>query len=277
MNPAQSASPCSHSIGACLLAGFLAITAASSHAATSLVNDQFIDGAVTNGSDALDALWTANNGALSVAAFASSGNTTNALIKTGNNGFNVLKGAFVNATALTNGGDGASITLSFDFRFTTTPGASDAGLRIGLGTSTHGYTFNLGTGGTAPGGFVRFANPDVTSGTSVGFATSPASAFSINDTVSHTFSMTLTRTGTNALSLSSTIDGNSFTATSGATSISAFTFDRILIGEGGSSMKFNIDNVNVTLGTIPEPSTYAAFAGFAVLGLVVVKRSRKSS
>jgi hypothetical protein len=277
MNPARSAFPYSHSMGAFALTALLAVTATTaSRSATSLVDDQFIDGAVTNGTDALDATWTSINAGLSVGAFDSSGNTTSALVKTGSATFNTVKGAFTNTTALTNGGDGASITLSFDFRFTATPGASNAGLRIGLGTSSNGYTFNVGTGGTASGGFVQYTAADATAGTSNGFTTSPASSFSISDTASHTFSLTLTRTGANSLSLSSTLDGNTFTATSGATSISAFTFDRILIGEGGTAMRFNIDNVNVTLGVIPEPSAYATFAGLGALGLVAFQRRRIS-
>ena len=279
MNPARSAFPYSHAIGAFALTALLAVTAFSSaQAATVLVDDQFNDGGLTDGTDPLDAIWTRSAGAsggFTVGAFDSSGNTTNALVNTSTNGFNLVKGTFTNGTALTNGGSGDSITLSFVFGFTPQPPPPNPGVRHGQGTTTSGGTFFIGTGGTASLGFVHFASADTTSG-GVGFTTSPTPSLSINDTLSHSFAMTITRTGATSLSYSAIIDGNTFTATSGATSISAFTFERILIGEGSAALFSNIDNVNVTLGAIPEPSTYATFAGLAALGLIALKRTRSS-
>lgn len=276
MPPARSAFFPRRPIGSLALTALLALTAiASSRADVILVDDQFIDGAVSNGADALDASWTssqANNG-LSVGAFAGSGNTTNALIKTNTNAgntFNVMKGAFTNTIALASGD---SITLSFDFRFTTTPAASNAGLRIGLGTSATSTLFQLGTGGSASGNFVYYTTADTGAGTAAGtFASDPVPSFSISDTASHSFSLTFTRTGATSMSLSTTIDGNTFTSVSGATSITAFTFDRILVGEGSAIMKYNIDNVLVSLGAIPEPSDFATFAGLAAFALASRRR-----
>ncbi|HSH94714.1 MAG TPA: hypothetical protein VK968_11260 [Roseimicrobium sp.] len=261
------------------MAGLLAVTAISSaQAATVLVDDQFNDGGLGDGADPLDAIWTRSagaNGGFTVGAFSSSGNTTNALVNTSGNGFNLVKGSFTNGTALTNGGEGSSITLSFDFRFTTLPAASNAGVRIGLGTGNSGDTFFVGTGGTASSGFAHFNAVDTTS-SGVGVTTSPTPTLSINDTLSHSFVMTLTRTGTTSLLYSATIDGNTFTGTSSAIASNSFTFDRILIGEGSAALFFNIDNVNVTLGAIPEPSTYAALTGLSALGLVALQRRRGS-
>lgn len=263
--------------------GSLAALAAglTSQAATiNLLNDDFSDGGLSDGTDLLDAVWTssgqASNNPVSVAAFDSAGNTSNALFKNNTNAgmtFNVVKGAFTNTTAL---GIGDSITLAFDFRFTATPGASGAGLRIALGTSSTTELFQLGTGGTASGNFAHYNSADTTAGTgSVTFTPSPVPTTSITDTLAHTFSLTLTRTGSTSLDFSSTVDGVTVTSSSGATSISAFTFNRVLIGEGSPVMKYTLDNVNVFITTaVPEPSAYAALAGLAALGLAAFKRPR---
>lgn len=282
MNQQPKNPPRRFAVAAFSFVSLLALTAGlSSQAATiNLVNDDFSDGGLTNGTDLLDAVWTSSgqstNNPISVAAFDSAGNTSNALFKNNTNAgmtFNVVKGAFTNTTALS---IGDSITLAFDLRFTATPGASGAGLRIGLGTSTTTELFQLGTGGTASGNFAHYNVADTTAGTgSVTFTPVPLSTTSITNTLAHTFSLTLTRTGSTSLDFSTTIDGVSVTSSSGATSISAFTFNRILVGEGTPVMKYNLDNVNVFITTaIPEPSTYAAFAGLVALGLVAFKRTR---
>lgn len=272
MNPARSAFPYNHSLGVFALTALLAVTAVSStHAATVLVDDQFNDGDLINGTDPLDVAWTRVGGTGSNLAV-----TANALTQSSSSYF-VVKGVFTPVT-LTNGGSNDSITLTMDIRATSIPGASDAGFRFGLGTSGTGantYVFHLGTGGTAPGGFVQWAGVDSVSGTPTVYATSPTpgTAQSITDTAYHTFSLTITRTSATSLSFSSSIDGFNYTSVS-SNSISNFNFDRIILGEGGTSVPFAIDNVLVTQGAIPEPSTYAALAGLAALGLVAFKRTR---
>ncbi|CAM3032086.1 PEP-CTERM sorting domain-containing protein [Rariglobus hedericola] len=268
MNPVQSALPKGYSIGACLLAGLLAVSAVSSaHAATILVDDQFNDGGLTNGADPLDTAWTTTAGTLSV--------TSNALTQSATTFFAVK--ADTGATALTNGGANDSITLSLDLRATSNPGAADAGFRFGFSTATKTYLFHIGTGGTAPGGFKEFSSPDSISGGGATYTTSPTPgvAQSITNTAYHTFSMTITRSGASSLSFIATLDGTTYTSVT-SNSISDFTFNRIILGEGGTAIPFAVDNVLVTQGTIPEPSTYAALVGLAALGLVAFKRSRSS-
>lgn len=266
------------------LASMLAMTAGltSQAAIINLVSDDFSDGGLTNGADPLDATWTSSGqttaNPISIAAFASTGNTSNALFKNNTNAgntFNVVKGAFTNTTALD---IGDSITLAFDLRFTATPGASGAGLRIALGTSTTTELFQLGTGGTLSSNFAHYGSADTTAGTgSVTFTPTPLSTTSINDTLAHTFSLTLTRTGATSLGFSTTIDGATVTGSSGATAINAFTFNRILIGEGSPVMKYTIDNVNVYITPIPEPAAASALAGLAMLGLAAIRRPRRSA
>ncbi len=272
MNPTRSAFPYRHSIGSFALASLLVLTAAtSSHAATSLVDDQFIDGGFTNGTDALDAAWSSQaNSTPTVGAFNSTGNTSNALLIDSTATFSGTQGQFTNATPLA---IGESITLSFDFRITNAAGNNDAGLRFGLSSSSNTYAFTLGTGTTTGGNIVQFGANTV-GGTNVIYTPSGA-PFAINGTASHTFSLTITRTSGTSLSFLGSVDANTVSAVT-SNSISNFTFNNIILGQGNTTNDFNIDNVNVTVGAIPEPSTYAAFAGLAALGLVAFKRTRSS-
>jgi len=58
----------------------------------------------------------------------------------------------------------------------------------------------------------------------------------------------------------------------GTTSRLMFTDAQVLSGLSGTDQQLNIDAVSVT--AIPEPSTYAAMAGAAMLGLAVWRRRR---
>ncbi|MEO5712822.1 MAG: hypothetical protein ABIT37_04980 [Luteolibacter sp.] len=105
------------------------------------MNDQFIDGGFSNGTDALDAAWTSlANTTLTVGGFNSTGNTSNALRIDSTATFSGNGGAFTNATPLA---IGESIILPFDFRITNTPGNNNAGLRFGLSSSSNTYAFTL--------------------------------------------------------------------------------------------------------------------------------------
>ncbi|MET0262614.1 MAG: hypothetical protein ABW223_06935 [Rariglobus sp.] len=270
MNPVQSAVSNRYSMGACLFAGLLAVSAVSSaHAATTLVDDQFNDGGLTNGADPLDAAWSSQaNSTPTLGAFNSTGNTSNALIIDSTATFSGNQGQFTNATPLA---IGESITLSFDFRITNAAGNNDAGLRFGLSSSANTYAFTFGTGTTSGGNIVQFGANTV-GGSNVIYTPSGAS-FAINNTASHTFSLTITRTGGTSLSFLGSVDANTVSAVT-SNSISNFTFNNIILGQGNTTNDFNIDNVLVSV--IPEPSTYATLAGLVALGLVAFKRSRTS-
>lgn len=268
MTPTLSAFYTGSSFGAFALTSLLALAGANYACAAVLVNDQFIDGGVSNGTDALDAAWsTLGNTTLTVGAFNSTDNTSNALRIDSTATFSGNGGAFTNATPLA---IGESITLSFDFRITNTPGNNSAGLRFGLSSSSNTYAFTFGTGTTTGTGLAQFGSNTV-GGTNTIYTTT-GTPFAINDALSHTFSLTLTRDDSDSLSFLGSVDANTVSAVT-SNSISNFTFNNIILGQGNTTNDFNIDNVNVSV--IPEPST-ALLVGLAGLGLVAFKRSRNS-
>ena len=269
MNLARSAFPYSHSMGALALTALLAFVAANP-AQAAVVDDQFIDGGITNGTDALDATWTSiANTTPTIGAFNSTGNTSNALLIDTTSSGSGTRGQFTNTSLAI----GESITLSFDFRITNTAANNNAGLRFGLSTSSNTYALTFGTGTTVGAGIAQFAVNTV-NGPNTGY-TATGTPFAINDTASHTFAFTLTRTSSTSLSFLGSVDSNTVSSVT-SNSISDFIFNNIIVGQNASLNDFNIDNVLVTVGAIPEPSTYAVLAGLAALGLVACKRSRRS-
>lgn len=268
MNPASSTASAGYSFGALALSVLLSLgTSTTAHAAI-LVDDQFNDNGFSDGTDPLDTTWTAPvNATLSIGSFNSSGNTSNALRIDNSAGNALTKGTFTSTTLAI----GESITLSFDFRMIAAAVNDTAGLRFGLSTSANTYGFTFGTGTSSAVGTAQFATGTV-SGPNTPY-TSTGTTFAINDTLSHSFSFTITRTNSTSLSFLSSVDANTVSAVSNNT-ISNFTFSSLILGTGNSFNDINIDNAIVSI--IPEPSTYAAIAGLAALGLVACRRSRKS-
>lgn len=140
-----------------IAASTLAI-AGLAHAAV-IVDDKFIDGGATNGTDAADAGWigVANVSSLGIV----SNNTTgpdegandNALRFNPNNTFAGMGGVF-SATTLA---VGETMILSFDARFTSSSvGSNGAGFRFGL-YNTNGGTAGTGSSGNDFGYIVRAA------------------------------------------------------------------------------------------------------------------------
>lgn len=239
--------------------------------AATLGDDQFIDGGLTDGADALDLSWTSISvTTLTVGAFNTTGNTSDGLRYDATATFSTAKGAFANTTALA---IGESITMSFDFRLPGGNNSDTAGLRFGLGSSSNTYSLNIGTGSSSGGAFVQFG-PNTVAGTGTAYTTT-GTPVSINNTAAHTFSLTLTRASSNTLSFLGSVDGSSFSASMSNT-ISNFTFNSIIIGQGNTTNDFNIDNVLVTTATaVPEPSTTALLIGAGILGATLLARRRK--
>lgn len=276
----------------------LATTPVIAMAQTTLLNDTFSDGSSTDQNLSSSALWlnsstsgmTLTSGALSVTA------GRHALTYFTDSGTH----------SLTNVGD--SLTVSFNIVFSQVGNAS-GGFRVGLFDSNgavrptangnnsaftdyNGYAFsmalatpttssstnnnlslqerNTSVSGALISGLTGGAYTGIGSGGGpTGQTLATATTYTINYSVSRTTASSLTF----AFSLTGgTVTGfsNSFTDESPST----YEFDAFaILSTSSNGSSFSIDNVQVT--AIPEPSTYAALAGFAALGLCVWQRRRQ--
>lgn len=184
--------------------------------------------------------------------------------------------------ALTNG---TSITLSFNYRFTTvTPGTSGNTLRFGLfndnGTAVttndltpsnddYGFWSSFSSTSTAASiGYVyeTGTNGGITSGTDRTYSSTTAYAF---DTNAHSVSMTFTLVGTSYTVITS-VDGTPYGSytTSAPTSFNPNEF--VLV-----SLVNSVEIDNLAVSTVPEPQTWALLIGaLCLLGNLHRKRSQ---
>jgi len=98
-------------------------------------------------------------------------------------------------------------------------------------------------------------------------STTAGSAFNVSFSIARTAS---------TYALSTNVNGTIFTASD--SSITASAFDSIILQFGSavvpSTGTITVDNVQLAVTTVPEPSTYALGAGALILGWVVAKRRR---
>ncbi len=272
-------------------AGVLIAAAGASNAAT-LLDDKFLDGNSTNGSDAgeTDAEWFTNKsnspGTISIVSNSvtgpDEGSDDSALRFTPDTDAN-FRGILANFTSTTIGLNDR-LTLSFDFRYPTAPGGNDTGLRIGLFNSNgtvvnsnaataddndFGYLarFSTNANGTSdvkdvPNGDSQSAGFDI-----VGATSNTIGAFG---TTSRALRFELTGVA-GGVQLDSYFD-NSLIATATDTDAAYTTFDNLRIGQGGLDDTFEIDNVLVVTSVIPEPSV-ALLGALGMLGLLRRRRN----
>lgn len=245
-----------YSVHALILSATLTASMASWTPAATQVNDTFTDGGITNGSDALDTGWSVLASSLvtlSAGQYATSGNTTTGLIFNStwvsSGPYPTARGGTFTAPALA---VGEAVTLTFDFRVTSGTIPSDGGaFRFAVGSSSASYALRFGSGNIS-GGTLAVYGADILSGTSTSLTTT-GTPIAINNTTSHNFFLKLSRVAADTLAVTAKIDGvNTFTATqSGVTN---FTFNRVLLGEGGvNNLDFNMDNVLVSTGVDTPP------------------------
>lgn len=266
------------------LAAILMI-AQTSQSAIVLINDQFNDGGVGDGADPLDIAWTNSNvSTLSVAADAVIGGG-NALSVTATSSFNRIWGAYPTGVTLA---PGETLTLSFDYRFTQAPSNTSGSFRFGLynngGTET-GETDNFGYAvSTNPGSnsSTTTVNSE-TAGNSMLGGASP-NGLSILGTAGQSFNSPTTGFQSAVFSIFRTLDGNSLelsASINGGTAATAthntpltFTFHGIVFGQGGVQHNYALDNILLTVESIPEPTSWLSLglAG-SFLGLAY-RRSR---
>jgi hypothetical protein len=282
------------------VAALVAMLSSSGLQAAVLLNDTFSDNERATQSLTGSAEWAfSNSGALNTNA--SSSASTGAMVYTATTSSAQSATAYFAASGSpVSLADGESITLTFDFSFSSIVNV-DQGLRFGIFNS-NGTRFASGFSGTLQPfsnasvngpttGYLAYVNPGATSGTSTysvreeftGGATPFSSTgtvgtnntaaylgLSANTTYSAVFS--ITRSGANAV-LSSTINGVTQSGTDTGAS-AGFSYDEISIFTGSAvvptSGTFTIDNVNVTV--IPEPSA-AMLGALGVIGLLRRRRN----
>ncbi len=272
-------------------AGVLIAAAGASSAAT-LLDDKFLDGNSTNGTNAgeTDAEWFTNKtmvpGTISIVSNSvtgpDEGSADSALRFAAGNGVN-FRGILANFTSTTIGLNDR-LTLSFDFRYTAAPAGNDTGLRIGLFNSNGTVvTGNASTDDDNDFGYLaRFStNANGTSdlrdvpfgdGQDAGNAIIPTTSNTIGafGTTSRALRFELTGVA-GGIQLDSYFD-NSLIATATDTAAAYTTFDNLRIGQGGISDTFEIDNVLVATSVIPEPSV-ALLGALGMLGLLRRRRN----
>jgi hypothetical protein len=253
---------------------------ANSLTAAIIISDGFDDGGFTNGTDPNDIAWSDLTNTTPTVATDATISDGNALNVNATAGFNRIWTNFAGVTL--NPGD--SLTLSFDYRFTQNPADTASQFRVGLfnngGTNNtegndfgYGFATNVGlnssTGtnvweegvgtsilGGSPGGIVAFG----TAGASVN---SP-------NTGAHSVVYTMTRNLSGGLDFSASIDGG-LAATGTDATPATTTFHVLAIGEGGVTLDYNLDNIQLEYTPVPEPSTLAV-VGLGGFGLLLARR-----
>ena len=204
---------------------------------------------------------------------------------------------FISTFAPTTLAVGQTLTISVDFRFTTTPGASASGVRFGLYNSNGtayptpaadtydnddpGYRVNVPTQTSTTLAIGHEAGNNGSAGGGSGTETTILSGALNNfnqQTTSTSYSFSITRVSTTQLSFglkvngSDALNGTSVIESSGA----LFAFDEAVIAAGVSS-SYAFDNVAVVLtSSIPEPSTHALlFSGLAGAAVIGFRRQRR--
>lgn len=231
---------------------FSVCIAVSAAHALPVLTDGFTDGDRTNGADTQDTNWY-TIGASSSAASIVNDNVTN--------GINLGNAVRLQPTTYGQGwvaqmlapvtlSDGASLTFSFRWRFTSTTNLNQAGrLRWGLYNSNGTLTASdaQATVRNNDAGFYASTNPGGASATGTGLGQETASNDEIllgggtsvvgsagasisGGTTAHTATITLTRSG-GSLVMSGSVDGQA-AATATVTTPATFTFDEIAISTG---------------------------------------------
>lgn len=261
-----------HALRSCVAAAAVTFAAASLSPAAVILEDDFNDGNVNGWAKAEGAR---SNSVAYVSDYGVAGNNTGALASNYSSNPSVtgtIKHSLSGGAIDHNDPTANTIRLTFDFRYMGKQSGgqtSSSSFRFSLGTNTEGHAFQFSNAATASnGGFTIYANQDNLSGSpNPGGSGSIAPAITINDTTSsHTFSLSITRTGETTADYTATVDDNTWTWSS-SLGITNWNFDRIVVGTGtNTQMSLRYDNFKVEV--IPEPASLGlvGLAGTLLLG-----------
>lgn len=163
----------------------------------------------------------------------------------------------------------APLTVSADVRFV---GNSSIGVYIiNASNPAQGYLALLNF--TSGNDTIRFANDPVPNTAGAGTLGAGDFANNTNFVTANTFvnaSLTYSINASNEPVLTMTVGSTSSTIS--YTGLTAFTNVEVGFRLSSGSATISMDNLNISTTAIPEPSTYAALVGVAVLGLCLVRR-----
>ena len=254
-----------------------------------LVNDTFSDG---NRTTAPTWYWVTGVGASNRVDTVAS-NTWTVGTATANAGSGYIVTYFTPTTLAID----ESITLSFNFTYAENSTSAGNQLRFGLFDSgaSRISADSLGTTSLAAFngdlGYSVFYTLPTTTGTS-GYSvkertgthdtlwsttalattlTGPTNSAVSAAGTSYSASFVISRTDSDTLTISALVNGQLIETFD--TTPTTFTFDMLSIYAGGANGTLSLGNISVT-STVPEPQTYALFAGLAGLGVVACTRRR---
>lgn len=249
------------------IAAAIMMSVAASQAAI-LVDEQFIDGDFTDGTDAKDLNWQLymSGPTLSIVSDnttgpAEAGNDNALNINNAGQGFRGVYGILGIGVTL---GVGDSLTLSYDHQFLASPGNTAASVRFGLYNSNatntanndNGYFARVSSGTGSPGIEVwKETGTDtvLSGGDNAVVVGGSGSGFVGLTTASVNLSMVLTRTASSALKIDVKQNGTTVWSVTDV-SASFFTYDEIALGTGTNNPQFRLDNISL-VSVVPEPAT----------------------
>jgi hypothetical protein len=253
---------------------------ATSAQATVFLNDTFDVGSpATRGNDAADLLdaawWSPNFPSFSVVDDTGGIAHANALqvdTSSGGNGQQVIANQFGTVSLGYNVGD--QVKFGFDFRFTKIVTGTGTTLRFGLyadkGTTVTadgqtnplnddgGYFGEIGFGTTSAAAVQAEAGGigPLLEGNDVVDKTTTGTPLAVNDLLAHTALLTVTRAGTDSVTLELTIDGTS-RALGEDSPLILTTFNELAFENRGKELDYLLDSVKVESVLVPEPGTLA--------------------
>ncbi|TSJ76786.1 choice-of-anchor R domain-containing protein [Rariglobus hedericola] len=145
------------------------------------------------------------------------------------------------------------------------------------------YTANAGTAGSGSAGQANtlvgtFTNPTLNAGTTAAnYTFTPAASITLNASTRYLIIVRQLNFVTDTVQEFNWLNGNGTVAPTGVAGSGYAVFGGTSNPASwtSSSSQFNWFQIDGTVSAVPEPSTYAALAGIASLGLVLIRRSRR--
>ena len=169
------------------------------------------------------------------------------------------------------------LNVNFDFRATTA--GSSIGIIFADPTNSANYVlalFNIDNGGVTTSDLLRFFKDGTAAGNQSGSTTTASTGINAGSSFGN-FSATLSVVGTTptiSLTVGSQTASRTFPAGDydwGNTTVSLRLYDA-----GAANPNTDIWVDNFTISSVPEPSTYAAIFGAAILGVALMRRRPKA-